>query len=452
MIKHVLATLSFALILGFSTMLKAQLTEELPVIDKIIAVVGENSILYSDVENQFVQYSMQGNVKNKASLRCQIFEELLFSKLLLNQALLDSVEVSPDQVESEMDRRLQYFIMQIGSKEALEEYYNKSVEAIKADLRTMIYDQLMMQNVREEITKDIKITPSEVRDYFKTIPVDSIPLIESEIQYQEIVLIPKISEEERMFAMDKLKGIRERIVKGEDFGTLAKIYSEDPGSALKGGELGDFTRGVMYPEFEAAAFALQPDEISPIIETEAGFHILKLIKRKGEYINVRHILVMKKVSQYSVKQVQKGMDTIYTAVTTGKITFDDAAKKYSMDDMAINGGVALNSNSGSTFFKPDEINQDYFYQLDKLAVGQISKPFTIADQGGKQKVVMVKLMKRTEAHKANINSDYDYIQAAALNHKKQEAVTAWIKEKTSKTYIMIVDPAFKDCDFMYDWN
>ncbi len=450
MIKRISIFLSLVALLASSSTLKAQ--AETTVIDKIIAVVGENSILYSDVENQFIQYTMQGSIKDKSALRCQIFEELLFSKLLLNQALIDSVEVSPDQVESEMDRRLQYFIMQIGSKEELEKYYNKSVEAIKSDLRSMIHDQLMMQNVREEITKDIKITPSEVRDYFKQIPNDSIPLIESELQYQEIVLIPKVTDEEKQFAYEKLQGIRDRILKGEDFATLARIYSEDPGSALKGGELGDFTRGVMYPEFEAAAFALQPDQMSQIVETEAGYHILKLIKRKGEYINVRHILILKKVSQYSVKQIEIGMDTIYTAIQSGKITFDDAAKKYSMDDMAVNGGIALNANSGSNFFKPDELDQDYFYQLDKLDVGQISKPFAVADKSGKQKIVIVKLMKQTEAHKANLNDDYDFIQEAALNNKKEKAVSAWIKEKTSKTYIMIVDPAFKGCNFMYDWN
>jgi len=283
------------------------------VIDKVVAVVGENAILYSDIENQYLQYLMQGYTSNSQEIRCQIFEEILFAKLLLNQAQIDSIEIGDDQVDSELDRRLQYFISQIGSKEELERYYNKSLQDIKSDLRTVIREQLLTQQVRSDITSKIKITPTEVKEYFQKIPQDSLPIIETSIKYAVITKKPKPTQEEKDYAKNKIKEIRDRIVKGEEFSKLARIYSEDPGSALKGGELGDFTRGVMYPEFEAAAFALQGDEISGIIETEAGFHILQLIKRKGEYINVRHILIQTKISPLSIQKTQKQLDSIYDA-------------------------------------------------------------------------------------------------------------------------------------------
>ncbi len=335
------------------------------VIDKVIAIVGENSILYSDIENQYLQYIMQGYVSNSQETRCRIFEEVLFAKLLLNQAQLDSIEISDDQVETEMDRRLQYFISQIGSKEELEKYYNKSLVEIKNDLRSVIREQILTQQVKGNITSSIRITPSEVKKYYNDIPKDSLPLIESEIKYAVITKKPVITREEKAYAKNKIEGLRKRIIDGEDFETLAKIYSEDPGSALKGGELGDFSRGVMYPEFESAAFALQKNEISPVIETEAGYHILKLIKRKGEYINVRHILIQTKVSPLSIQKTQLFMDSVYQLVATGKMTFEKAAVTFSDDDFRTTGGLAVNPNSGNNSFTPQQIDKDIFFKLDK---------------------------------------------------------------------------------------
>jgi peptidyl-prolyl cis-trans isomerase SurA len=421
------------------------------IIDKVVAIVGENSILYSDVENQYLQYIMQGYTANSQSIRCRLFEEILFAKLLLNQAQLDSVEVSDDQVEAEMDRRLQYFISQIGSKEELERYYNKTLAEIKNDLKSVIKEQIMTQQVKNNITKDIKITPTEVREYFNSIPKDSLPVIQSEIKYSVITIEPKVTAEEKAYAKNKIEELRKRIVNGEDFATLASIYSEDPGSAIKGGELGDFTRGVMYPEFEAAAFALQPDEISPVIETEAGYHILKLIKRKGEYINVRHILIQTKVSPLSVQKAQKKLDSVYNLIVSGTMTFEEAARRFSTDDFAGSGGMAINPNSGNNIFKPGEIDKDIFFQLDKLDAGQVSKPFVVRNEQNKMVIKMVKLKQRTSPHKASLKTDYDKIQEAALQKKKADAIAKWINERAAETYIIILDDKFKQCNFLYKW-
>ncbi len=422
------------------------------VIDKVVAIVGGNEILYSDIENQYMQYLMQGYTADKKAIKCQIFEEVLFAKLLLNEAQLDSVEVSDEMVENEMDRRLQYFVSQIGSQEKLEKYYNKSILEIKNDLRTTIHDQMLSEQVKNNITKDITITPAEVREYFMSLPKDSIPLIGSEYQYSSIIMVPKIQPEEREFAKKKLEGIRKRIINGESFESMARMYSEDPGSAMKGGELGEFSRGVMYPEFEAAAFSLQPNEISPIIKTEAGYHIIKLIKRKGDYINVRHILIMTKVSPLSLQKTKSKMDSVYQLIADGDMSFETAALRFSDDDSKYSGGVAINSASGSNVFTPEQIEKSLFFKLERMNVGEVSKPMLYDKEKNVKAFRMVKLDKRSKPHKATFEQDYDKVQAIALNVKKSNTVGDWIKDKSSKTYIIILDDDLKTCNFKYKWE
>jgi len=421
-------------------------------IDKVVAVVGENAIYYSDIENQYMQYIMQGYTSNGNAVRCQIFEELLFAKLLLNQAQIDSIDISDEQVESEMDRRLQYFISQIGSREKLEAYYDKSILEIKNDLRGVIYDQMLSEQVKRGIASDIKITPSEVKDYYKSLPKDSIFTVPSEIEYSEIVMEPKVTPEEKAFARAKLAGIRKRIIDGADFATMARIYSEDPGSAARGGELGDFSRGVMYPEFEAAAFALQPDEVSPIIETEAGFHILKLIKRKGEYINVRHILIQTKISPVSLEKAKSLIDSVYQLIVSGEYTFEQAAQRFSSEESRNNGGAAINPATGNRSFNPQQLDKSLFFMLDKMNVGEIKPPVMYQKDRTKKAFRIVRLDKRTKPHKASLDTDYDLIQAAALEKKKSNAINDWIQEKTKDTYISILDEDLKKCNFKYDWQ
>lgn len=420
-------------------------------IDKIVAIVGQNAILYSDIENQYMQYLMQGYTSDREAIRCQIFEELLFAKLLLNKAELDSITVSDEQVETEMDRRLQYFISQIGSQEKLEEYYSKSILEIKNDLKTIIRDQMLSEQVQRSIIEGVKITPTEVRNYFKEIPKDSLPTIESEISYSELVIIPKVNAEERAYAKQRIEELRTRIIKGEDFAALARIYSEDPGSALKGGELGDFSRGVMYPEFEAAAFALQGDEISQVIETEAGFHILKLIKRKGDYINVRHILIMTKVSPYSLNHTKNYLDSILNLIESGKLTFNEAVEKFSEVDSKFNNGAAINQASGNANFKPSDLDKNFYYTLEKMNVGEISKSIQFQHEKTKNAYHIIRLDKKTKPHIADLQTDYDRIQEAALEQKKAKMIEDWIKKRISQTYINISDEELKQCTFQHKW-
>jgi len=439
-------------VLVLFSIITLQLNAQKTVIDKVIAIVGGNEILYSDVENQYMQYLMQGYTSNGDAIRCQVFEEILFAKLLLNEAQLDSVEVSDEMVEGEMDRRLGYFISQIGSQEKLEQYYNKTILEIKNDLRATIHDQMLSEQVKTKITQNTTITPSEVREFFLDIPKDSIPLIESEYVYSQIILVPKILPEEKAYARQKLEGIRKRIVEGENFESMARIYSEDPGSAIKGGELGDFSRGVMYPEFEAAAFALQPGEISPIVETEAGFHILQLIKRKGDYINVRHILIMTKISPMSLELAKVKLDSVYQLIASGKISFEVAAMKYSDDDSKYSGGVAINGQTGSNIFTPEQIDKQLFFKLDKMNVGEISPPVLYEKERNLKALRIVRLDKRTKPHRATLEQDYDKIQEFALTQKKSDAVGEWITEKSKKTYIIILDKKLKQCNFTYEWE
>jgi len=446
MVKIVM--ISLVMILG----LKVQAQGNGKLIDKVVAVVGDNAIYYSDIENQYMQYIMQGYTSNGDAVRCQIFEEILFAKLLLNQAQIDSIDISDEQVESEMDRRLQYFIGQIGSREKLEAYYDKSILEIKNDLRSVIYDQMLSEQVKRGIASDIRITPSEVKDYYKSIPKDSVFTVPSEIEYSEIVMEPKVTPEEKAFARAKLAGIRKRIIDGADFATMARIYSEDPGSAAKGGELGDFARGVMYPEFEAAAFGLQPGEVSPIIETEAGFHILLLIKRKGEYINVRHILIQTKISPVSLEKTKNLMDSVYQLISSGEYTFEQAAARYSSEDSRNNGGAAINPATGNRNFNPQQLDKNLFFMLDKMNVGEIKPPAIYQKDRTTKAFRIVRLDKRTKPHKASLDTDYDLIQDAALAEKKSNAINGWIQEKTKNTFINIMDEDLKKCEFQYDWE
>ncbi len=422
------------------------------IIDKIVATVGQNEILYSEIENQYMQYIMQGYTSDGGAIRCQIFEEILFAKLLLNQAQLDSIEISDEQVESELDQRLNYFISQIGSQEKLEKYYNKTILAIKTDLRTTIHEQMLSERVKSDITQSVKITPSEVRIFFNDIPKDSIPLIPSEYKYSHIIVMPEVLPEEKAYARNKLEGIRKRIVDGQEFSSMARMYSEDPGSSIKGGELGDFGRGMMAPEFEAVAFSLQPGELSEIVETEFGYHIIKLIKRKGDFINVRHILIETKVSPVSLKLAKERLDSVYHLIEEGTITFEEAALRYSIDDSKFSGGVALNPQTGGSVFNGESIDKDLFFKLDKMNVGEILPATMFLRERTKKAFRIVKLDKRTKPHKANLQTDYDKIQNIALENKKREEVGRWITEKANKTYININDASLKSCNYTYEWG
>jgi peptidyl-prolyl cis-trans isomerase SurA len=416
------------------------------VIDQVIAVVGNNIVLKSDLENQYYQMLQQG-AEESENARCELLEELLFQKLLLHQAKLDSVIVNDSQVESEMDRRMRYFIQQIGSEEKLEEYYGKTITAIKEEFREIIRDQLLVQQVQQKITGNITITPSEVKSFFNKIPKDSLPFVNSELEVAQIVAIPKISEEAKDEARTKAEELRARVIKGESFATLAVLYSEDPGSSKRGGELGFVDRGVFVPEFEAVAFRLKIGQISDIVETQFGYHFLELIERRGERINIRHILVTPKVGQDDLRRARNYLDSIRTLIlNTDTLTFNDAAAMFSDDkETKYNGGLLLNPMTGTNRFEADQLDPSVFFSVDKMKVGETSQPVSFQMPGGKQAFRLLYLKTRTEPHRANLKDDYQRIQDAALNDKQDKLINKWIEKKMSTTYFRL-NEEYKSCD------
>ncbi|MGM0613155.1 MAG: peptidylprolyl isomerase [Bacteroidota bacterium] len=429
----------------------AQNENDKKTIDRIIAIVGDNVIFHSDVENQYMQYVMQGNSEEEG-MRCQIFEEMLFQKMLLNKADIDSITVEDSQVDNELDRRMRYFIRQIGSEKKLEEYYNKSIVELKEEMRSSIREQLLVSQVQQKLTSDVSITPSEVKDYFESVPRDSLPKIPEQYKIAELTLIPEVSHEDKMKIKEKLRGLRQRILDGSSFKVLAGLYSEDPGSADNGGEVGMFSRGEMYPEFEAAAFDLDKGEISPIIETEAGFHIIKLIEREGQYVNVRHILLRKKVSAEKLMDTKFRADSLKQLISNNDtLSFALAAKKYSDTYDQTSAGVMLNQETGSTMFNPDQMEKDMYFKIKDLKEGEISEPFQFKTDEEVKAIRMVKVMKKNSAHRASLENDYDRIKNAALEEKKSKIIKEWVNEQADDTFIKIQDKNFRKCDFTYNW-
>jgi peptidyl-prolyl cis-trans isomerase SurA len=420
-------------------------------IDEIVAVVGSNIILYSDIETEILQYRMQGKIPPGSSARCQLLESLLYQKLLLNQAELDSVEVSDSKVEADMDNRMRYYIQQFGSQDKLEQFYHKSVLEIKDELRELVRDQMKIEVVQSKIMGDIKVSPAEVKAYFNRLPKDSMEMVNTVYQIGQIVKKPPVSVDELSASYEKIKTLRERILKGEKFSTLAILYSEDPGSAAKGGELGMFNRGTMYPEFEAAAFSLkEPGEVSDIIKTEAGYHIIQLIERKGDYINVRHILIQPKVSPEDLEKARKELDSVRALIVNHTMTFQEAALKFSDDPDKINGGLLINPKNNTTTFEADQLEPSLFFIIDNLEVGEVSQPVKFLTDEGKEAYRLLYLKTRTEPHRLNLNDDYNRIQIMALTEKQNKTIMQWVNEKIKTTYIKINDK-YKDCEFQNKW-
>jgi peptidyl-prolyl cis-trans isomerase SurA len=429
-----------------------QVIDEGKIIDQVIAVVGGHIILESDVEAQYMQYRMQEGITGSSStVKCSMLETMLYQKLLLNQAELDSVEVSDSQVEAEMDRRLRHYIGLLGSPEKFEEFYQKSIIEFKDELRDQVKELLLVETVQQKITGDIKITPSEVKAFFKDIPQDSIPFINAEVELAQIVKLPPVNKEESEKVKNKLQELRYRVLNGENFATLAILYSEDPGSAKNGGELGLFGRGEMFPAFEAAAFSLDKGELSEIVETDAGFHIIQMIERRGEYVNARHILLRPKVSTLDLARAKVQLDSISNLITNKQFTFEEAIIKFSDDPSKNNGGLLINPMTGNSLFESDQLDPKVFFVIDKLEVGDISSPVQFQTEDAKDAYRILYLKKRTEPHQANLKQDYDRIQEWALAEKKQDVIGDWIQDKASQSYIKI-SGNYNNCAFINSWG
>lgn len=439
----------FAIVTICSSTIYAQQAQ---VIDKIVAVVGNNIIMQSDIEEQYMQYRMQGGIKGSASsIRCEILEDMLFRKLMLNQAELDSITVSDEQIDSEVDRYIRYYLSQFGSQEKLEKYYDKPMKDIKNDLRDMLKEKQLMEEVQRKIVEGVNATPSDVRDFYYNIPKDSIPMVSAQYEIAELVKKPPITLDEKLAVKERLYGLRSRILKGERFSTMALLYSEDPGSAKKGGELGFKGRGELVPEFEAAAFALKDGEISEVVETEYGYHIIQLIERRGDYINVRHILLTVKVSPEALQTAYNELEYIADLIRKDSITFDEAVKVHSDEDDKTNGGYLINPVTGGTLFAAEDLDQQVSVVINRLQVGEVSDPVPMKTKNDKDAYRLLMIKKKTTPHRANLKEDYALIQQWTMQKLRQDAINKWIDAKSSKAYVKISDD-YKDCDFNFDWN
>lgn len=430
--------------------LVAQPNEEI-VVDKVAAVVGNHIILLSDIETQLQQYLTQTTLSEE-ELRCRIIDQLLLNKLLLHQAAIDSVEVTEDQVEQKINQNMAYYISQIGSAEALEKYYGKSIAQLKEEFRPMIKDQLVTQQMQSKVTSNVNANPSDVKAFFENIPKDSLPLINAEVEYAQILRNVPVGEEEKASAKEQITTLRNRILAGEDFGTLALLYSQDKESAKQNGELGFVNRGDLVPEFEAAAFRLKNvEEVSPVIQTQFGFHIVQLIERRGEKINVRHILIPVKVTNQDVVRTQIEMDSLVAKLRSGEIKFSEAAEKYSDDkDTKLNGGLVVNPATGSSHFEADMVDPVILFQLDKMKVGEFSNPISTTTREGGQGFRILFLKSRSEPHRLNLKDDYQKLQELALSDKQNMILEQWRNKKKLTTYIRIGEN-YSSCPIVKDW-
>ncbi|TRX62514.1 peptidylprolyl isomerase [Carboxylicivirga sp. M1479] len=420
------------------------------VIDEVIAVVGDNAILKSDIEHQYEQALVEG-ANYAGDLKCHLFEQALISKLLLNQAELDSVEVGENEVVNQVDQRVNYFISQIGDKEKLEEYFNKSLLQIKRDQMEMVRTQMLTQRMQQEITKDINVTPADIRGYYRNLPKDSLPMVPTQYELQEIVLHPKVDQEEVDRVKAQLRGFQKQVNEGRDFATLAVLYSEDKGSATRGGELGWMPRSSLVPEFASVAFNMQDKKkVSKIVETEFGYHIIQLIDRKGERINCRHILIKPKINDEARKEAEATLDTIRGLIVDETMSFEEAALRFSMNkDSRTSGGQMVNPQSGTAKFQMSEIPVAINKELQNLKEGEMSESFFMLDERkGKETFRLLKLKRKSPPHKASLKEDYQLLQSMLENSMRKETLDKWIIAKQLDTYITI-DEKWVNCDFEY---
>ncbi len=421
-------------------------------IDRVIAIVGSEPVLRSDLEGQYIQYLMQvGSLVENPTVRCELFEELLIQKLLYLQALIDSVVVSDRHVTARIDQKMNYYIMQIGSQEQFEEYFGKSVQEFKVEFFDITKEQMMIEQVQQQLTEDVRVTPTQVRRFFREIPADSLPTVPAEYEIGHIVKVPPIRPEERDRTIERLNTLRQRIKDGESFASLARLQSQDPGTAEKGGEL-TFGRGMMDPVFEAAAFALRtPGEMSPVIESSFGFHIIQLVRRSGDFITVRHILRTPEVHPQDLIQAERDLNNIKALIEMDTLTFEQAAIRHSDDPSGRNGGRIINPETGSALFTRENLDPALAHTVARLKPGQVSSPVIMLTKEGRQAFRIVYIYRKIDSHTINLEQDYDKIRNFALQNERMKVMDQWIQNKIKETYINITDENLKQCDFDYEW-
>jgi peptidyl-prolyl cis-trans isomerase SurA len=423
-------------------------------IDKIIAHVGKEIILLSDLEKAYSEYAAQFAVKDEdEDEKCAVFEHLVYTKLMLHQADVDSVVITDQQVEMGINFRMNQYLQLVGGDaRKIENYFGKSMAEIKNDLRPIVRDQMHVEEVQEKITSNISITPSEVKAFVNKRGVDSMRMIPATYEFGHILKTPPVSEVEIAEIKKQLEGYREKVLRGESkFAMLATLYSDDPGSASKGGRLGFVGRGDLYPEFEAVAFNLKSGEISQVVKTRAGYHIIQLNERRGESVDVSHILIQPKPSTDEQVKTIEYLDSIRLVILEKKLEFGDAALEFSDDPNKLSGGWVINPFTLSTKFDKEILDQTTYTTLTKLIPGEYSTPVSYINEDGVVSYRLLYLKNKVAPHKANLVEDYDVIKNDALEEKKNNTIEKWLKNKVKTTSIKI-NEKYIDCDFVIRWQ
>ena len=446
--KTVASKTTLALILALITSLCINAQDK--VVDQIVAVVGGNIILKSDIERMNIEQQAQG-ITSDGDMKCEILENFLVDKLLVAEAELDTlIEVTPSQVNQRMDQQMAMYISYLGSEKAVEEYWKKPIMEIKSEMREGIRTQLLSQQMREKITKDVTVTPSEVRYYYRNLAKEEIPTIPTQYEYSQITFQPQIEIDEENRIKSKLRDIKKRIEDGSSFSTMAVLYSECP-SAKDGGVLGYLGRAELDPAFAATAFNMKDDKVSNVVKSAFGYHIIQLVDKKGEKVNTRHILMKPKVSVEAREKAFNRLDSLANMIRKNEIPFDEAAMILSSDkNSKNNAGMVINPNTMSSKFAAEELDPDVSKVITKMNLNEISAPFQTTDKESQQLVYkIIKLTKKTESHKADLQNDYQQLADLYLSHKKEQVFNDWVVAQQSKNYIRI-DNTYANCNFNFE--
>lgn len=422
------------------------------VIDKTVALVGNSMILLSQIEGEVQMMQFQGYVSDR-NLRCEVLENMLVSKLFYTQAQLDSLTVNPDMVDAALEERVNNILTQLGGEEQVEKYFGKPLHKLRQEWREAFMEQNLVQEMQRTVAGGItEVTPKEVQQFYRNIPADSLPIIPTQYQYSQIVLYPD-TERAKLEVRERLLEFRQRILDGEKFSMLATLYSEDPGSAMRGGELGMASKSIFWPAFSDAAMALNEGQVSPIVETPDGFHLIQMISKKGDMFNARHILLKPKYTVDDRDSAFIRLDSIRNVVTEDSLTFAQAARIYSQDTKSrTNGGLVSDPNTGAPFFEMDRLKPADYNVLKDMKEGDVSMPFeSVDDEGRSGNTVykIIRLEKIRPSHTASVEEDFNVLLDIATNDKSVKAIEKFIKEKQGTTYI-VIDPMFQKCDFRRD--
>ncbi|MFA7489281.1 MAG: peptidylprolyl isomerase [Mariniphaga sp.] len=422
------------------------------IVDHIVAIVGGNIILKSDIEKMYIDQQAQG-ITSDGDMKCEILENFLIDKLLIAEAEMDTlINITDSQVNQQMDGQLQMYIAHFGSEQAVENFFKKPLPDIRAEMRLVVRDQLMSSQMRNKIVEEVTITPAEVRQSFRNLPEEEIPSIPTYYEYAQITMRPLITLEEENRVKAELRELKRKIEEGSSFAAMAVMYSEGP-SASSGGEIGFLGRAQMDTEYAAAAFNLKGNKISNVVKSEFGYHIIQLIDRKGDRINTRHILMTPKVSAEAKEQTKNQLDSLANIIRKGDIPFAEAAARFSTDkNSRNNGGIVINANTLSSKFSVEELQGNVSKTLSAMKINEISDPFEIVDTESRQSAfTIVKLINKVETHKANLQNDYQFLADIFLDKKREKVLKNWISDKQSQTYIRI-DNSYANCNFEFsDW-